>query len=175
MVLRQPHRERAQAAQRQKHVVGSGADAEQPDRFGDQRPGLGVGRDRAEHDVGMAADIFGRGLHADVDALIQRAVIQRRRPGVVVDHERAARMRNRSDRGNVGHFEGLRAGRLDQHRLGVGLEQLRRCRRRSADRNRWSRRRSGPAGRCRNCVWDGRRCRRPGDDRRHSAPPAGWW
>ena len=32
-MLRQPHRERAQAAQRQKHVIGSGADAEQPDRL----------------------------------------------------------------------------------------------------------------------------------------------
>jgi hypothetical protein len=29
MMLRQPHRERAQAAQRQEHVVGPGADAEQ--------------------------------------------------------------------------------------------------------------------------------------------------
>ena len=34
MMLRQPHSERAQAAQRQKHVVRPGANAEQPDRFG---------------------------------------------------------------------------------------------------------------------------------------------
>ena len=122
-MLRQPHRERAQTADRQEHVIRSGANAELLDRFGHQRPGLGVGRDRAEHDVGVAADIFGRGLHADVDALLQRAVKQRGSPGVVVDHERAARMRDRGDRGDVGHFEGLRSRRLDQHRFGVRLEQ----------------------------------------------------
>ena len=124
MMLRKPHRERAQAAQREKHVVRSRADAEQPDRLGNQRPGLGVGRNGAEHDVGMPADIFGRGLNADVDALIQRAVKQRGRPGVVVDHERAACMRDGSDRGNIGHFERLRAGRFDQYRPGVRPEQF---------------------------------------------------
>ena len=71
----------------------------------------------------MAADIFGGGLHPNVDALIERTVKQRRGPGVVVDHERALRMRDISDGGDVGHLEGLRARRLDQHRPGVGLEQ----------------------------------------------------
>ena len=33
-------------------------------------------------------------------------------------------MRHRGDGGNVGHLEGLRAGRLDQHRPGVRLEQV---------------------------------------------------
>ncbi len=71
----------------------------------------------------MPTDIFGRGLHADIDALLQRAVIQWRRPGIVVDHKRAARMRDGSDRGNVGHFEGLRSRRFDHYRPGVWLEQ----------------------------------------------------
>ena len=122
-MLRQPHRQRAQTADRQEHVIRSGANAEQLDRVGHQRPGLGIGRDRAEHDVGVAADIFRCRLHADVDALLQRAVKQRRGPGVVVDHERAARMCDRGDRGDIGHFEGLRSRRLDQHRFGVRLEQ----------------------------------------------------
>ena len=51
-------------------------------------------------------------------------MIQRRRPGVVVDHQRAARMRDRGDGRDVGHFEGLRAGRLDQNGAGVRLEQV---------------------------------------------------
>ena len=72
----------------------------------------------------MAADIFGRGLDADVDAMIQRAVKQRGRPGVVVDDQRAAAMRDGCDRRNVGHLEGLRSRRLDQHRPGVGPEQV---------------------------------------------------
>ena len=109
--------------EREIDVVRPGAHAEQADAFGDQRPCRCIGRDRAEHDVGMTADIFGGGLHADVDALLQRAVIERRRPGVVVDDERAPRMRDRGDRGDVRHFERLRARRLDQHRPGVRLEQ----------------------------------------------------
>ena len=124
MMLRQPHRERAQAAQREEDVIRAGTDAEQADAFGDLRPSLGIGRDGAEHDVGMAADIFGGGLHADVDALFERAVIERRRPGVVVDDERAARMRDLGDGADVGHLERLRAGRLDQHRAVFGLNSL---------------------------------------------------
>ena len=50
-MLRQPHREGAQAAQRQEHVVGTGADAEQFDGVGDQRPRRGIGRDGPEHDA----------------------------------------------------------------------------------------------------------------------------
>ena len=49
---------------------------------------------------------------------------QRRRPGVVVDHKRAARMRDFGNRREVGHLEGLRAWRLDQHGPGVRLEQF---------------------------------------------------
>src|SRR3982074_1187339 len=72
----------------------------------------------------MSADIFGRRLHADVGALLQRTVIQWRRPGIVVDNKRPAAMRGSGDRGKVGHFERLRTGCLDQYRPGVGLEQL---------------------------------------------------
>ena len=46
------------------------------------------------------------------------------------------------DRRDVLHLEGLRARRLGEDRRGVRPEQRRRCRRRSADRSRWSRRRS---------------------------------
>ena len=127
IMLREPHRERAGAAQRQEDVVGPGADAKQADALGEQRPRLRVRRDRAEHDVGMAADIFGGGLHADVDTLVERAVKQGRRPGVVVDDERAPRMCDFGDGGDVAHFKRLRAGRFHQHCLGVGLEQAFDC------------------------------------------------
>src|SRR5205823_8297893 len=68
--------------------------SEQADALYNQRPGLLVCRNRSEHDVGMATDIFGGRLHADVDALLKRAVIERRGPGVVVDDERAMGMRS---------------------------------------------------------------------------------
>ena len=36
--------------------------------------------DRAEHHVGMAADIFGAGLDRQVDALVERAEVERASP-----------------------------------------------------------------------------------------------
>ena len=63
MVAREPHRQRAQAAQPEIHVVGADAQAHAcrrcPCSRGQRRL---VGRDGAEHHVGMAADIFGAGL-----------------------------------------------------------------------------------------------------------------
>ena len=62
VMLREPDRQRARAAQRQEYVIRAGANAEQADALGEQRPRVRVRRNRAEHDVGMAADIFGGGL-----------------------------------------------------------------------------------------------------------------
>ena len=74
VVLRQPDSERPHAADREEDVVGSGTNAEQPDRFLERGPGFGVGRHRTEHDVGVSADIFGCSLNADVDTLFERAM-----------------------------------------------------------------------------------------------------
>ena len=49
-----------------------------------------IGRYGAEHQVGMAADIFGRGLDREIHALLQGAEIERARPGVVHQHHGAA-------------------------------------------------------------------------------------
>jgi hypothetical protein len=73
VVLREPHRKCAQAPQRREDIVGTGADAEQADVFRNNGPGHGVGGNGSEHDVGMAADIFGRGLQADVGAQFEGA------------------------------------------------------------------------------------------------------
>ena len=72
----------------------------------------------------MPADIFGGSLNADIDAEVQRTMIERGGPGVVVDDERPVRMRNGDDGGNIRHLEGLRARRFQQHGAGIGLEQL---------------------------------------------------
>ena len=50
-MLVEPHGESAHAAERQEYIVRPGADAEQSDVLGNRRPGLGIRRDRAEHDV----------------------------------------------------------------------------------------------------------------------------
>src|SRR3569832_1716979 len=72
----------------------------------------------------MAPDIFGGSQETDIDALLKRAVKARRRPGIIINHERSARLRYRGDRGNVRHFERLRPWRFDQYRPRIGFEQL---------------------------------------------------
>ena len=79
----------------------------------------------AEQQVGMAAEIFRAGLDRDIDAARMRREEQRRRPGVVHQHDRVARMRDRRDRRNVLHLERQRARRLGEHRARIRLEQLR--------------------------------------------------
>ena len=49
----------------------------------------------------MAADVFRRRVHADVDAVIERAKAEQRRPRVVEHDACAARVRDCGDRGNV--------------------------------------------------------------------------
>ena len=83
------------------------------------RDGVAIGRDRAEHHVGMAAEIFGAGLDRQIDAVIERAEIERRRPGIVHQHQRAFGVRGRGDRRDVLHLEAQRAGRFDEHRARV--------------------------------------------------------
>ncbi len=83
-MLLEPHRHGAQAAQREEDVVGADAD----DRavrcaFLSAGNALRVGRHAAEHDVGVAADIFGAGLDRDVDAFLERLEIEWRCPGIV--------------------------------------------------------------------------------------------
>ena len=46
----------------------------------------------AQHHIGMAADIFGRGLDGEIHAMGQRLEEQRRRPGIVHQHGRAMRV-----------------------------------------------------------------------------------
>ena len=54
-----------------------------------------IGRDRSQHHIGMAADIFGGGLDGEIDAMLQRLEEQRRRPGIVHQHRCTMRVRGR--------------------------------------------------------------------------------
>ena len=98
--------------------------------------GFLVHGDGAEHDVGMAADIFRRRLDRHVGAMGERLEIERRRPSVVENDHRAGCMRGLGDGRNVLHLESLRAGRFGEHDLRLLGDELVRCRRRSAGRNR---------------------------------------
>ncbi len=123
MLVRQPHTHAAQPALRQVGVVGSNAQAELVLGIAQALPVVGVGRHRPEHDVGMATDIFGAGLDREVDAFLECAEIERRCPGIVHQHDRAAGMGGSGNRRDVLHFERQRARRLDEHCAGVGLDQ----------------------------------------------------
>src|SRR5436190_1747848 len=77
LMRREPHSERAQAPQREIHIVGADAEPHRAHRVMQARPLRLTGRDRAQHRVGMATDIFGAGLDREVDALGKRAEIKR--------------------------------------------------------------------------------------------------
>ncbi len=81
--------------------------------------------DRAHHDVGVAAEIFGAGHDRQIDAVFERAEKHRRRPGVVEQHGYAPRVRRVGDGGDVLHLEGQRARALAIDRARVRLEQAR--------------------------------------------------
>jgi hypothetical protein len=83
LVPLQPDTERPQAARRQPGVVRGGGMAEIPDRPLHALVPFGIGGDRAEEEVGMAADIFAQRLDADVDAMRNRREEEGRRPGIV--------------------------------------------------------------------------------------------
>ena len=121
-------------------------------------PAALVGRDQAEQQIGMAAQVFGAGLDRDVDAARVRREEQRRRPGVVHQHDRAARdARPRRSPECPASRSVSEPGASVKTARGVRLEQLARCRRRSADRSRSSRRRSASAPCRRNSASAGRR------------------
>ena len=99
--LAQPQIHRAQAPERQKHILGARRNAHQ---FGASmqpvEPFL-IGRDEAEQEVRVAGKIFGASFEGDVDAMRVRREEQRRRPGVVHDDAGAAGMRGLGDSGDV--------------------------------------------------------------------------
>src|SRR5436190_22247642 len=72
----------------------------------------------------MAADIFGGGLDRNIDAILKSAKEQRRGPGIVYYHQRAARMRLVGDRRHILYFECEGAGRLYKHGPRSRLKQL---------------------------------------------------
>ena len=115
----QPHRERAQAAQAEIDVVGPFAQPGEAHGILEVRDRRRIGRDGAEHHVGMAADIFGAGLDREIDAVVERAEIERRRPGIVHQDQRAFGVRGLGDGGGVLHFEAQRARRFEIDRAGV--------------------------------------------------------
>ncbi len=110
--------EGAQAAQGEPGLVGAGALAEDAagalEALGE---GLGGG-DRAEHQVRMAADIFGAGEDGEIDAERDRGEVERGRPGVVDQGGDTARFGGGADGGDVLHLERMGAGAFEEDGAG---------------------------------------------------------
>ena len=100
-VTLEPHRQRAQATQREETIVAAGGHAHVGPQLVQPRVRRLAADDDPVHHVGMAAEIFGAGLQRDVGAVGERRESQWRRPGVVDQHQRAARMRSRGDRRHI--------------------------------------------------------------------------
>ena len=121
--------QRAQAAQAEISVVGPFMKTGETHGAFQRLYGRSIGRDGAEHHIGMAADIFGAGLDDEIDAVVERAEIKRGRPGIVHQHQRAFGMygffvRGFGDRGDVLHFERERAGQFQIDGARVRPDQL---------------------------------------------------
>ena len=68
---------------------------------------LGSRRDRAKQEVRVPGDELGQRLDLDVDAVLEGPEVERRRPGVVQDHDGAARAGRGRDRRDILNLEGL--------------------------------------------------------------------
>src|SRR5215467_10523470 len=104
-----PHAEAAQAPQAEIDVLRSWTKPKLVMSSGDGWSGLCIRRDGAEHGVGMTDKKLGRSLDRHIGAMSEGFEKERRRPGVVDDHDRARLMRSLGDRRNVLHLESLRA------------------------------------------------------------------
>ncbi len=120
-----PDAERAQAAQAEEAIVGRRRDAHVGPQSMQRGKRRGVRDDRAEQHVRVPADVFGHGMHRNVDAVLECAKAERRRPRVVEHDRDAARMRRRRDRRNVLHLERQRARRFGEHQRRVRPERVR--------------------------------------------------
>ena len=107
IVTIEPHTECAQSAQREVHVVGANAQPHRVDRVLYCRQCRRVGRHASEHNVRVAANIFGAGLNFEVDTFLEGAEIKWRRPGVVHQHDRAFVVGDLRDGWNILHLETL--------------------------------------------------------------------
>ncbi len=120
----EPHRQRSDAAQRQVTIVRPGHRPEDRRHDAQTAEMLLADREHPHHDIGMAHQVLGRRLNGNIDAMLERLEIKRRRPGIVQHHHRAGGMGGGGDRRDVLHFEGQRARRFGKDQLGVGLDQL---------------------------------------------------
>ena len=113
--------EGAQAAQRQPRLERAGDRADEVATALEHAVELVVARDdRAHLHVGVAGEVLRRGVHDEVDAVLERALQQGSGEGVVDDDVGAGLVRGGGDRRDVGDLEGRVGRRLEPDQRGVG-------------------------------------------------------
>ena len=113
--------QRAQAAQRQPRLEGARDRADQVAAALEHRPELVVaGDDRTHLHVGVAGEVLRRGVHDEVDAVLEGALEQGSGEGVVHHDVGAGLVGGSGDRRDVRDLERRVGGRLEPHERGVG-------------------------------------------------------
>ena len=121
----EPDAHRLKAAQRQGGLIGRDADAEHPERVLEATMEGEVGdSDRAEQQIGMAADVFCQRLHGEIGAEGERLEQERRRPGIVAADIGALRLGRGDNRRQILDLHRARAGRLDPDEFGPAVDQV---------------------------------------------------
>src|SRR5262245_45481039 len=105
LMARKSYAHCAQPAKREIDIVGTGTEAHFVYSVAQLRPGRLIGGRGAEHQFGMAGNIFLAGLDCDVDPLFERPKVQGTGPGIVDQDDSSPAVGRRSDRRNVLHLE----------------------------------------------------------------------
>jgi hypothetical protein len=71
--------------------------------------------------------MFGRGIDHDIRAQFQRVLKHRRGKDIVHDHQRAHRMGNLGDAGDINDFQRRVRDRFEKHHLGVRAHRAAHC------------------------------------------------
>ncbi len=113
-----------QAAHGQKAVEGTGDRADsvlqEPDAFAQIR--VLAHHQHAADDVGMPVQIFGRRMHDDIEAMLQRPLHPGAGEGVVADGDDSALARDGRNGGQIDQLQQGIGGRLYPNHFRLGLE-----------------------------------------------------
>ena len=135
---------------------------------------VGIGRNQAEQQIGMAREIFRSGFDSQVDAAAMRREEERRRPSVVVMTQAPRACATSAIAGTSCTSSDSEPG--DSRNTARVLERnRRRSRRRGADRSRSSRRPCASMCRCKTSASDRRRNRSSANGRRRRLRSSAPW
>lgn len=118
--MRHAHAHRLDAAQGKLAIVRRNPDADHPHCILEASVECDIGhRYRSKQQVRMAADIFGKGIHREIDTVSKRLEEQRRGPGIIASGQYPTRPGSHRDRRDILELHRRRSGQFhpDQPRM----------------------------------------------------------